>query len=141
MKRLFNKNEKGFTLAELLIVVAIIAVLVAVAIPVFSAQLHKSRRATDEANARSLYANLQADYLTNATNTTDYEAASWSDDLATGTTIEGQGSTFDLQDGETVKLNDDDSTITLYLDPAEGWGVTFQCDEYDEEAISWGVQE
>ena len=32
-------NKKGFTLAELLIVVAIIAVLVAIAIPVFTAQL------------------------------------------------------------------------------------------------------
>lgn len=31
-------NRKGFTLAELLIVVAIIAVLVAVAIPIFGSQ-------------------------------------------------------------------------------------------------------
>ena len=31
-------NKKGFTLAELLIVVAIIAVLVAIAIPVFTTQ-------------------------------------------------------------------------------------------------------
>ena len=55
-----KKNNKGFTLAELLIVVAIIAVLVAVAIPVFSAQLEKSREATDLANARSAYAELLA---------------------------------------------------------------------------------
>ena len=37
-----KKNNKGFTLAELLIVVAIIAVLVAIAIPVFTSQLEKS---------------------------------------------------------------------------------------------------
>lgn len=37
-------SRKGFTLAELLIVVAIIAVLVAVAIPVFGSQLEKSRK-------------------------------------------------------------------------------------------------
>ena len=36
------KNKKGFTLAELLIVVAIIAVLVAVAIPIFTSQLEKA---------------------------------------------------------------------------------------------------
>ena len=41
--RLMKKNNKGFTLAELLIVVAIIAVLVAVSIPTFNNQLEKSR--------------------------------------------------------------------------------------------------
>lgn len=46
--------RKGFTLAELLIVVAIIAVLVAIAIPVFSNQLEKSRRAVDMHTARSI---------------------------------------------------------------------------------------
>ena len=46
-------NRKGFTLAELLIVVAIIAVLVAVAIPIFGSQLEKSREAADLANVRS----------------------------------------------------------------------------------------
>ena len=58
------KNKKGFTLAELLIVVAIIAVLVAIAIPIFSAQLEKSREATDIANTRSLYAEVVAAALT-----------------------------------------------------------------------------
>lgn len=47
------KNNKGFTLAELLIVVAIIAVLVAVSIPIFTAQLEKAREATDIANFRA----------------------------------------------------------------------------------------
>ena len=59
-----KKNNKGFTLAELLIVVAIIAVLVAIAIPIFTAQLEKSREATDLANVRSAYAEQVAAYLT-----------------------------------------------------------------------------
>ena len=58
-----KKNNKGFTLAELLIVVAIIAVLVAIAIPVFTAQLEKSREATDLANVRSAYAQVMVDAL------------------------------------------------------------------------------
>ena len=62
-----KNNRKGFTLAELLIVVAIIAVLVAIAIPVFTTQLEKSREATDAANVRAAYATLVADYLDKGT--------------------------------------------------------------------------
>lgn len=36
-----QKKKRGFTLAELLIVVAIIGILVAVSIPIFSSQLKK----------------------------------------------------------------------------------------------------
>ena len=60
-----KKNNKGFTLAELLIVVAIIAVLVAIAIPVFTTQLEKSREAVDASNIRAAYAEAMSDYLTN----------------------------------------------------------------------------
>mgnify|MGYP004541436575 CR=1 len=62
MKKL--KNSKGFTLMEMLIVVAIIAVLVAIAIPTFTNQLEKAREATDMANIRSAYAEVMASALT-----------------------------------------------------------------------------
>lgn len=54
-----REEKGGFTLAELLIVVAIVAVLVAIAIPVFSAQMAKANAAVDEANIRSGYAQAQ----------------------------------------------------------------------------------
>ena len=53
------KDEKGFSLAELLIVVSIIAMLVAISIPIFSLQLEKSRRAVDMANARNIVSVLK----------------------------------------------------------------------------------
>ena len=59
-----KNNRKGFTLAELLIVVTIIAVLVAIAIPIFTAQLEKSREATDKANLRAAYAEVMTGILT-----------------------------------------------------------------------------
>ena len=62
---MFKKlNKKGFTLAELLVVVAIIGVLVAVSIPIFTSQLEKARDATDAANVRAAIAQASADYLT-----------------------------------------------------------------------------
>ena len=60
-----KSNKKGFTLAELLIVVAIIAVLVAIAIPVFTSQLEKSKEATDLANIRAAYAEAMVQSLDN----------------------------------------------------------------------------
>ncbi len=62
-----KKNKKGFTLAELLIVVAIIAVLVAISIPIFTTQLEKAREATDLANIRAAYAEVQAAALAEET--------------------------------------------------------------------------
>ena len=56
-------NKKGFTLAELLIVVAIIAILVAIAIPVFTASKTKAQNAVIAANARACKAQAIADYL------------------------------------------------------------------------------
>ena len=62
---MFKKlNKKGFTLAELLVVVAIIGVLVAVSIPIFTSQLEKSRDAATLANLRAAYAEASAAYLT-----------------------------------------------------------------------------
>ncbi len=52
-------NKKGFTLAELLIVIAIIAILIAIAIPTFSGALENAKRQTDHANMRNAYAMAQ----------------------------------------------------------------------------------
>ena len=75
MKRL---NKKGFTMAELLIVVAIIAILVAIAIPVFTGQLEKAKEATDEANIRSAYAEAVTNKLSDdVAYPTSYDASKY----------------------------------------------------------------
>ena len=47
----------------MLIVVAIIAILIAIAIPTFTAQLEKAREAADIANIRSKYSEAMVNYL------------------------------------------------------------------------------
>ena len=58
------RNKKGFTLVEMLIVVAIIAILIAVSIPVVGNALEKARIATDAANERAFKAQLTIANLT-----------------------------------------------------------------------------
>lgn len=65
-----KQNKNGFTLMEMLIVIAIIAVLITVAIPVFASQLEKAREATDLANVRSAYAQVSTKALLGDSETT-----------------------------------------------------------------------
>lgn len=57
------QGKKGFTLMEMLIVVAIIAILIAILIPTFSNALDEARIAADTANVRAYYAELMVDYM------------------------------------------------------------------------------
>ena len=57
-------NKKGFTLVEMLVVIAIIAILVSILIPTVLGATKKAKAATDAANLRSELAAFQIDYLT-----------------------------------------------------------------------------
>ena len=101
MKKVKERRE-GFTMAELLIVVAIIAVLVAIAIPVFNSQLEKSRQGADAANCRAVYAEAMVNFMDSSaatktgTATTDnvMQSASW-DKLDASTKI-GESALTDI---------------------------------------------
>ena len=85
-----KNNRKGFTLAELLIVVAIIAVLVAIAIPIFTNQLEKAREATDLSNIRAAYAEAVAAYLDSGkSQTVTYSLKSETGDVLTTGDVAG----------------------------------------------------
>ena len=126
------RNRKGFTLAELLIVVAIIGVLVAVSIPIFTSQLKKARLATNQANARAGHAAAVAELLDDqeTSGTFEYDVAKATvDDAAAGDThpitsdpskwevdSESDGLTKDVTGGKTVSVwvidIADDGTVT-----------------------------
>ena len=58
------RKSGGFTLVEMLIVVAIIAILVVVSIPLVGNSLDKARTATDDANVRAAKAAAMIVYMT-----------------------------------------------------------------------------
>ena len=125
-----KNNKKGFTLAELLIVVAIIGVLVAISIPIFTTQLEKAREATDVANVRSSYAVVVSEALTQetpaeitATVTLKQQQNGWqgadpTDDLAQlGASFSGVGAPVEVQVSGSPTQN---GTGTITYTPAQG---------------------
>ena len=118
MFKKFRKNEKGFTLAELLIVVAIIGVLVAISIPIFTSQLKKARLATNQANARAAHAALVAELLDKqkTAGEADYTVSTSKmgdlKDTATALAITTDPSDWKVNDtGATADLDDKEVTV------------------------------
>ena len=111
MKGLIKKvreNKKGFTLAELLVVVAIVGILVAISIPVFTAQLSKARKATNQANLRAAKAAAVAQYMTDEMEKNATDEVIYNYDLATGT-VESITSTTE---GVAAKvIGDEDGSV------------------------------
>lgn len=101
-------NKKGFTLMEMLIVVAIIAVLVAVAIPVLTGQIDKAQQATDAANIRSAYAEAAVEAVTTGADATKKSVKMVHDgkfDKIDATQIGGVDlSTVDVKKNKTVTV-------------------------------------
>ena len=118
MKKL---NKKGFTLVEMLVVIAIIAILVAVIVPTVTSSTKKAKAATDAANLRSAEATLTIKILSGEiTDTSSLSAdAAGIANAATSKTDGGSFSaTYSETTGVTVKYGS--NGISYYAGIAEG---------------------
>ena len=69
-----NKKRKGFTIVELVIVIAVIAILAAVLIPTFASLIEQARVSADTALVKNLNLVLTADEAENGKRTTMSDA-------------------------------------------------------------------
>lgn len=122
MKKL---DKKGFTLAELLIVVAIIAILVAIGIPAFSSATERSRESVDLANTRAAYAEFMAGTLSGDANgglikiTVKQKTAGWTIDTSgVDGLLPSTAPLSGIDYTATTSLNDDNTTYVVFTQDA-----------------------
>ena len=121
-------NKKGFTLIEMLIVIAIIAVLVAIVIPAVGNSTEKAKEAADAANIRSAIAEITTTALANG-GVTDEEVEVKMSQATAGFASEELESIGGLTDtqfgqienavkGKTVTIGWDATTLAVTVDIA-----------------------
>ncbi len=128
MKKMRKLNNKGFSLVELIIVIAIMAVLVGVLAPQFTKYVGQSETSADGSNADMLRTTAAA-CLVDSTCT--YAATTEKTYTVAGTkpTATDAGNLFDLMDaaigtGNWPNTQSKTGGYTLKISPATGGGYT-----------------
>ncbi len=117
-----NGKDRGFSLVELLVVVAIMVVLVGVTAPTLISHIHRARVAKDWANLRSYYMEAQADFIsTGEINPVIYKDIDVHENWGRRE--------IEYLDGTKVKLQAGYFAVAVD-DAGNGYHIAYQCNEY-----------
>lgn len=118
-----QKTDKGFSLIELIIVIAIMDVLVVVCAPMYIKYIHNAGVARDWANLRLYYDEIQADYASTGEYNPNVKALSTDSNAEAGYIGLKQ---IDSLNGDTIKMK---AGIFVVRKTKSGYHIYYQCNK------------
>lgn len=126
LREFIHQGEDGFSLIELLVVILVIGILAAIALPAFIGQRSKGQDADAKSNARNLVSHLESFYATEKTY--DKDKALASSDITKSSLPLGGG------DGQVTITAGDDDEYTVVAKSKSGGSFTIE--KADDGTIS-----
>ena len=119
MKLIKKNNKKGFTLIELVIVIAILAILALILVPAIGNYIGNANKAKNEASARTIYTNAVLSHSTKP-------------DMNNSDLIKEDKALSNLktEDEVTVTLHETTKEVTEISYTTGGTTITFDCSEF-----------